>query len=219
MKTLCIIPAHNTLGKKDVTGAFRPEAERFCDAHEGSAIVTFDNRIWPLARRNEVLSALYGVSAQPPDAVAFFCHGWSTGIQAGFSRLHLAELAEAIWLLDVDHVVLYCCSTGDGPHDSKYAAAGTGDDSFADKLRDALCAQGAVDCRVAAHTTAGHTTRNPNVIFFDGMGSSVGGVGGYMPVGRKSPLWAKWRKALRTTDLRFRFPFMSVAEIHSELQA
>jgi len=49
------------------------------------------------------------------------------------------------------------------------------------------------------------------------MGSTVGGVGGYYPVAPGSKLWPKWRKELRETDMRFRFPFMLVEEIHAEL--
>jgi hypothetical protein len=51
------------------------------------------------------------------------------------------------------------------------------------------------------------------------MGSRVGGSGGFWIVEPKSELWKPWVKALKTTDLRFRFPAMTVAEIHSELIA
>jgi len=67
------------------------------------------------------------------------------------------------------------------------------------------------------HTTVAHTTKNPMVLFMDGMGVPDGGVGGYPPVSPKSINWAAWKKALQTTDLRYRMPYMSPAEIHDEL--
>jgi len=139
------------------------------------------------------------------------------------------------------HVVLWCCSTGkpgDGTAD-KEAASGApgGDNGFADKLRDELCAIGLTWCRVYAHTTDGDCTRNPNVRVFEGLGSPVGGVGGEWIVpppstGIKSALWATWRDALwaknswavgkllcggNAKDFRLWAPFMTRAERIAEL--
>lgn len=214
-KTLCFRPRHNSPGKHDVTGAFAPEADKFLGLH-GGKVHAFDNRRPMGARRREVLEILRATPFANYDAVAFFCHGWATGIQAGFTRAHVRELAEAVRGFGTD-VALYCCSTGADPQDSPKEAAGTGENSFADKLRDALCALGDVDCSVVAHSTVAHTTKNPHVLFFDGMGSPVGGTGGYYPVAPGSALWRAWRKRLRETDLRLRMPFMSVADIHAEL--
>jgi hypothetical protein len=114
-------------------------------------------------------------------------------------------------------VALYCCSTGAASSADAYAEFG-GDGGFADRLRDALCVAGGVHCTVDAHTTAGHTTMNPYVRRFEGRGSRVGGVGGFDLVSPKSgDLWRRWRRALRETSLRYRFPVMSVAEIHDWL--
>lgn len=223
-RALIFIPEHNAHGKKDVTGAFQPEAERFRDlCGEGSEIVTFDNNKGFAVRRRQVLAAM---SARTDfDTVAFFCHGWEKGIQAGFSKTTVKTLAKAI--LDVcgnnEEVIvpLFCCSTGEDPDDDPITAAGTGEDSFADRLRDALCQDGAPDCRVMGHTTVAHTTSNPMVLFMDGMGSKVGGVGGYPPVSPASKgLWTAWKRALRdrqNNTLRFRMPFMEVGGIHEEL--
>ncbi len=225
MNVLCIRPRYNTPGKKDVTGAFAPEAEKFAKCHGNGTILDFDNRKPLAARRKEVMQLIDGTTESPYrefDAVAFFCHGWSNGIQAGFTRANVATLVAAVQEtspFESVRVVLYCCSTGDDPQDSPKQAAGTGDNSFADKLRDTLCQEGDEECHVVAHDTVAHTTMNPFALFFDGMGSTSGGAGGFYPVAPGSQLWAKWRKALRTTNLRFRFPFMSVAEIHAELMA
>lgn len=221
LKVLALAPTYNVPGKKDVTGAFLPEAKAFVKlAKKGSRLVQFDNSRSLPQRRAEVLKLLKGDS-KGYDSVALFCHGWLDGVQAGFLRRHTTELAEAISAITLTEdvvVPLYCCSTGKDPQDDPLTAAGTGDDSFADKLRDALCAEGAVGCRVMAHTTVAHCTKNPMVVFMDGMGSSSGGVGGYPPVSPGSENWGRWRKALRTTDLRLRMPYMTPADIHAELE-
>lgn len=221
MRPLIFIPLHNSKGKRDVTGAFLPEAIAFKLQH-GGVVYSVDNSL-PMARRRAEVLRKIERERDFFNTVAFFCHGWQDGIQLGFNRKNVRELARALFeygaLNDNDMVVaLYCCSTGEDPQDKPLEAVGTGDNSFADKLRDALCEQGEINCRIVAHSTAGHTTQNPHVLYMDGMGSNLGGVGGYAPVGPKSKLWVKWKKALRTTDLRFRFPYMTVAEIHAELE-
>lgn len=227
---LIFVPTHNAEGKKDVTGAFLPEAKAFGELAKRASIVQFDNSKGLPMRRAQVLKAIKeryaavldakGSSGPSFSSVAFFCHGWMDGIQAGFQRRHAPELAEAIIGLCGTArltIPLFCCSTGEDPQADPLTAVGTGDDSFADKLRDAMCVGGASHCRTVGHTTVAHATKNPMVLFMDGMGSMVGGVGGYPPVSPKSPLWIKWKKALQSTDLRFRMPYMSVAEIHAEL--
>lgn len=226
-KVLVFVPTHNVEGKSDVTGAFIPEAKKFIAlAKPGSRTVQFDNSKGMPARRAQVLDALVKAKLEGFTSVAFFCHGWLDGMQAGFTRKQAPELAAAIHaavssppnVITKDVVVpLYCCSTGDDPQDDPLEAVGTGDDSFADKLRDALCAEGQVQCRTMGHTTVAHTTKNPMVLFMDGMGVPDGGVGGYPPVSPKSANWGAWKKALQGTDLRFRMPYMSPVEIHQEL--
>lgn len=224
-KMLVFVPMHNSHGKKDVTHAFLPEARRFidCVGPAESRLCHIDNRRGMKARREAVLAAIEEADEDREyyDGVAFFCHGWSRGIQLGFMNGQVQELAEAIQSIcehSMTNVPLYCCSTGDD-RDKKtsLSSPGTGDNSFADLLRDALCSQGANYCRVVAHTTVAHTTKNPYVLFFDGMGTPDGGVGGYAPVAPKTANWPRWRRALQKTDLRFRFPFMGVDEIHQEL--
>lgn len=225
-KLLIFVPTTNAAGRNDVTGAFLPSAQKLSALYPGSEIVRFDNTKQLPVRATAVLAAIDARVDGGFTSVSFLCHGWVDGIQAGFTRRTAPKLAAAIAKMastpprivrDAVIVPLYCCSTGDDPGDQPTQAAGTGDNSFADKLRDALCAAGQVNCRVVAHTTAGHTTQNPNVLFFDGMGIPDGGVGGYAPVRVGSPLWSKWKSALLTGDLRYRFPFMSAADIHAEL--
>ncbi len=225
-RVLAFVPKYNSEGKKDVTGAFMPEAQKFLKlAGQGGSIYQFDNSKSLVTRKKEILRQLDGYTddyVRMPTTVAFFCHGWADGIQAGFNRKTVGELAWAISRATENQsgtVPLYCCSTGDDAQDDPLESAGFGDNSFADTLRDALCAEGEIYCRVIAHSKPAHTTMNPKALFFEGMGVSTGGVGGYAPVGPKSPNWKKWQKALKTTDLRFRFGYMTPAEIHAELEA
>jgi hypothetical protein len=118
------------------------------------------------------------------------------------------------------HVVLYACSTGNDPDDDPDTAPGSGEDSFADVLRDDLCWAGSIWCRVVAHTTAGHTTQNPWLKFFDGKGSPYGGVGAellFPPRDHDGRLTTEWKtlQELLLSDFRFKFPFMRAAEIHN----
>lgn len=209
MSTLIFHPRFNSHGKRDVSGAFRPEAKRFC-AKTGGRIVTFDNNCRMAVRRESVLEAIQAAD-EPLDCIAFFCHGWKQGIQAGFRLKNVDELAIAVSKRCADGITvpLYACSTAKG-------GAG-GDGAFADELRDALCRVGVVNCRVDAHDRKGHTTRNPYVRRFQGMGSPVGGQGGQWIVKPESQLWTKWKRALRQSDLRLRFPHRQTAAIHEEL--
>jgi len=184
--------------------------------------VIIDNHKPARAMRKQVLAAL--AEASGPPVCAFFCHGFRTRIQLGFTRNQVDALAEALYEAYGEHVtvILYACSAGSGPGHS-------GDRGFADELRDALCRAGAVHCRVVAHVTAGRADANPFVRFFDGNGSKVGGRGGYYPIlrslitgrnrkkkKRRNPLWRPWVKALKG-DMRWTMPFMTKEQIEGEL--
>lgn len=212
MTTLIFAPLHNTGKKRDATGAFQPEAMAFERRERARGAETawsfVDNRLENMGMRYFVLHRIRQLA---PDRLAFFCHGWATGIQFGIGLEHLDELAAACSQPPI--VTLYACSTGSG--------GDGGNGKFADAMRDALCVAGSPWCRVDAHTTKGHTTRNPYVRRFDGLGSPVGGQGGQWIVappteGGNRVLWKKWVAALRT-DFRFRFPELEISEIHRYL--
>lgn len=221
---LIFMPGYNAHGKRDVTGAFRPEAQKAARLFKKASIIEFDNRQSFVTRRQRVLTMMrYEANgAGPFDVVMFFCHGWATGMQAGFNLRTVRKLAEAIRFAaprENVRVPLYCCSTGDDIDDTPEEAIGTGEHSFADRLRDSLCELGAVHCSVMGHTTAGHTTKNPHALRFGGAGSRFGGIGGFRLVTPGSRLWPKWRRALQNDDFRYRFPHMSAACVHEELNA
>jgi hypothetical protein len=215
MTVLAFAPMHNTKVRKDATGAFQPEAQAFCKMH-GGRLVLVDNQKTAAEMRSAVIRE---VTLEPQQVtwerlvVAFFCHGSRNGIQFGFTRASVDPLATSIAAKSSEVVVpLYACLAA-GPATD---AAG-GDGGFADTLRDALCAAGSTWCRVDAHATAGHTTWNPYVRRFEGVGTKTGGCGGQYIVAPGSKLWPKWRKALRETNLRLRFPTLTIEDIHQQL--
>lgn len=215
-------PAYNAGGRRDATGAFQPEADAFLKYHGRTGnLFLIDNRKPREGMRKQVLAVLrqFGASEGIP-TVAFFCHGQGRRIQLGWDVGNVDQLARTIarmpsCVLRV-RVVLYTCNAAMASPSERYEPVG-GDGGFADALRDALCRAGCLEAQVDGHTTVGHTTRNPYVRRFEGRGSPVGGVGGYMLVAPGTALWPRWRTALRETSLRYEFPFLSVGEIHKKL--
>lgn len=204
---------------KDATHAFIPEAKAFLRHHKQpeSDLVMVDNSKSPAEMKRAVYAALDREPRKKIHGVAFFCHGLKDRIQFGIRQSDIPEFAEKM----VKHadpalrVTFYACDAGrdnDGQRDDDLEQFG-GDNGFADRVRDELCRHGNVRCVVDAHTTAAHTTMNPHVRRFEGMGSPVGGIGGYYIVPRGAKVWGKWVKALKT-DLRFAFPYLTTAEIH-----
>lgn len=202
---------------RDATKVFQPEAQAWAKIYAGE-VDYFDNLKPPAVRKKQVLDILAKYSAL--SHVAFFCHGWNTGFQAGFSNADVKQLAKALvdaTPLDANlRVSLFCCSTGG----SKARKSVGGDDGFADLLRDRLCEAGQVHCRVMGHTIAAHATINPYARFFDGTGVPVGAAGGYWIVAPESALWAKWKARLKR-DQHFRLTLSdrSLNDIHETLAA
>ena len=214
---VALATAYDSKGKRDATRAFLPEAKAFTGywADEGypTHLARIDTRARMHVRRRQVAEAL-GLLSGGIKHVAIFAHGWRTGIQLGFHLRHVGALARLIDVHAVDEapvVSVYCCSTAQG--------GPGGDGGFADELRDAMCSHGLVQCRVDAHTTRGHTTRNPHLRRFEGEGSTHGGQGGRFIVRPRGKLWGAWKRALRDREdpLRYAFGRMDVAEIHDWL--
>lgn len=221
-RVLAFRGTHDRPGRRDVSKAFDPACDNFIDVvgDAEATICVFNNRAHFAERRREVLYWLNDAEndvAFPYDTIGFFTHGWKNGVEFGFTRKTAGQLAAGIWAASGKNprvvVPLYLCSTG--------AGANHGAISMADSLRDELCKLGAVHCRVMAHRKLGHTSKNPHAIFMDGMGSPVGGVGGYPVVGARTQLWRRWVRECRSAEstLRFRFPFMTLGAIHRELLA
>lgn len=216
-------PTTNTGTKKDATGAFIPEGRKFMKFHdqpEGNLVMIDNTRSKPKMR--EAVFDTLQRSVEGLTGVAFFCHGLKDRIQFGIGKSDLPELSRLLAKKSRDLtlvVTLYCCDTGrDEDRDtSDDLAEHGGDNGFADNLRDALCNVGITRCVVDAHTTAAHTTMNPDVRRFEGMGSLSGGAGGYYIVPRGSSMRKAWIRELKT-DFRFLFPYFTTAEILDRLR-
>lgn len=219
VKAFVITGDRNSGTKKDFTGAFDPEARKFMAMHNipAECRLKVDLSKPEAVRKKQVLDFVADLKEKgyTTNHFAFFCHGFTNRIELGFRIVTLKDLVNALISVrnpdEYSGVILYCCSTGGGPGKD-------GDNGFADKLRDAMCAAGETDCVIEAHVTAGHTVTNPNKRRYMGMGSPVGGTGGTYIVAPGSSLWRKWRNALRT-DFRFQFHWMTIAQIHSYLMS
>lgn len=218
MRALIILPDRNQ-HLQDWAGAFKPESESFRKMHA----IPPDDVVWidlskpKAARRAQVFAAIAArQKAGPLEVVAFFCHGLRGSLpQFDLGIAHAPELAGLIASTKAPavRVALYACSTGG---DTSAGGPG-GDGGFADALRDSLERAGATQCRVDAHTTAGHATMNPNVRRFEAKGDGMGDVGGRWIVPPGSIQWKAWVAHLRAGTLRFRFPLMTDEEIRTEL--
>jgi hypothetical protein len=222
-RMLCFVPDANTPGKVDVDGAFLPEARAFA-RYQGVVLPDTVIRRFPAAallqKRRAVCVQAFDTAYEPLELVAFFCHGWRDGLQAGFGKAQVLVLARLLALhAKVDaHVLLYACQTGrDGDAleaDDREPGPG-GDGGFADELRDTCEALGR-RVTVMGHTTAGHCTWNPYARYF---APGCAGKGGHWYVEPESKLWPRWVRALRDprSTLKFRFWGMTPGQIAEEL--
>lgn len=230
MVKLAIAPLHNSAGKHDATGAFQPEARAFCALHRAPAPFLFDQS-GPLAPRFRQVQRWLALQQRGSvEALAVFSHGFKSGLQIGVSvDGNIAAFAHALSVACVRApvIALYCCDAArddddDSDDDKLPGPGGTG--GFADKLRSELDKRG-LQATIYAHASTGHTTWNPFVRRFDS-GEIAGGHWVIEPPGKRGgehepperiELWRAWCRALKTTDLRFRFPFMDGFAIDREL--
>jgi hypothetical protein len=218
---LAFVPDKDTPGKADVSGAFYPEALKFVRHHGGiSADVRRFPSTGPLEQRRAAIAKVLRENGPTLTALAFFCHGFRHGIQAGYTKSTVLSLASfvATRCTTQSHVILYACDTGrDSDEDTQddRAPGPGGEGGFADALRDA-CEALNRQTTIVAHTTRGHATTNPHARFFK---PGTGGVGGEWFIEPGSRWWPKWRTELYApfSTLRFRFPFMTPEAIQHEL--
>lgn len=182
-------------GDKPDAREFRREGRLFADMH-GLTFAVLDMTGPMFKRRRRVLDALHN-AGDGLEVVAFFCHGWKRGMQAGYSTATVHELARAFTMCCLPDVVvpLYCCSTAQGGI--------AGDGGFADMLRDEACRQGVTGIEVFGHTTPGHCARNPHVRRFAGPTPAAGGRWLVEP---GTPAWHNW-VALLHGPTRMNLPF------------
>lgn len=202
MRSLIIVTGYNRSGINprtgrpwvDATGAFLPEAQAFRRLHGEAELVDGHNihragwleYVAPLTpARRRGLAETYIRTTPGLDVIAVFGHGTSSNLlvtgHGGTGQV--LELASAIHASGARTVVLYACST---------AAGRVG---FADELAYAL-----PGVNVWGHTSAGHTSWNPNT-------ELAGGPRAGDPIARPGdPLWRRWRDRM-ATDQAFRLSF------------
>lgn len=209
MKALVIAPEFDTPGRKDASGAFRPEARAFIKTNALEAkVCLFESNRALFDRRGRPQRALQ--ESSDLGCVAFFCHGWKGGIQAGWSSaqaVHLADLIRAAGLVDVT-VCLYCCDTAQDSDprtdDREYGPGGQG--GFADLIAERLISTGWRG-RLFGHATPGHTTMNPWVRVWSGPQNGLARRG-FWVVDPTSAGWSAWRAALQGPGTqRLTYPF------------
>jgi hypothetical protein len=214
--SIAICPTHNHRGRKDVTGAFLPEARAFADLH-GAELRQFDNRAAKWRRRREV-EAILDAAPLKLTHVAIFCHGYRRGLQTGHTTFSVNRLAAAIArnATASASVTLYACDTardGDKQRNDDTKPGPGGEGGFADKLRDGLLAHGMRGGHIDAHPVTAHATKAPYVRRFY-IDPEAQDLGGDWLVAPGSTLWQAWRRKLRQ-DRRFRlsFPLMSTEAV------
>jgi len=184
-KILILLPDRDSPPKKDFTHVFLPEANALKRVYEsGGATVaverievpvvdprslTIDSADKQRGYEQAARSSIAAIQRGRWDRIIMLCHGWDAGIQLGFrirkqrgrDKENLASLIASLRTIAQPRTIaLFACSAGDEPASSA-SSPGTGDNSFADYLRDNV-----PGCSVLAHWTVGHATRNPDLIFF-----------------------------------------------------
>lgn len=219
MKSACIVPAWNTHGKRDATGAFQPEGSRWTALHGGSYYL-FDNRLTRGARREQVEGML--AKENDLDWVAIFCHGYPRGMQTGHALRQAGRLAEAIAMAckPTAIVTLFACNTArDADRDNKddLVPGPGGEGGFADRLRDELVEKGMHGGWIDAHTVVGHTTKAPWVRRFY-ISEADKYDGGEYIVRPKGENWQEWVLWLRSShEFRLSFSLCLASDINAVL--
>lgn len=214
MNKLVFYSSRNVHGRPDATGAFIPEAKKFAKFHgvpaENLIGIDCTKRNKPGNRRAMVIKELR--QRQDVELLAFFGHGWPSGIQFGFKKSHISLLVEHVMAADSLKIGLYACLAAENQvRDRDHVNVGPGTDGgFADMLRDKMVQNGIAVGWVDAHKTAGHTSWNPYVVRFlceDVDDPEFGAKGGGWLVEPRSAYWKKWVRALRRNigDIRYRF--------------
>ncbi len=188
----------NRPGKKDWSGAFRPEAKKFAER-----VIRTDLSHGVVERLTLIGTA---IREQRALEVGFFCHGMPAKIELGYTISNVSLLAAALAAVGCSRVALHACLTGKDP---------TG--GFAAKLRDAMVTAGLTDARVLGSTTAGHTSRNPHRRLFRG---PVGTPGEWFVEPGRAPLWKRWRARMGADadTLRWQLLEREPEDIRAELE-
>ena len=198
-KRIAFYAADNRV-KKDSSAVFAPGAKHFARLHEGTSLVGVNNGSLDFAGRRRVVTNVL-LQHEGLDCVAFFCHGYKTGLQlwSNKSEERAAELGRLLRerMTADGSVAFYACSTGD---DLVH-----GDDPV-DGFAVTVSAHLYPTQRVLGHYGPGHAVVRPYIREFRaGRGQWI--------IPPSAGRWREWVAALRSTDLPYRLPFMNYAEV------
>ena len=220
---LAFYPSRNSRGKHD-GDYFAALAEHWVRINGGGAVCVDLGQ----TREQRARQVVAAVERDAPEVVAFFCHGLRSCLpQMGIASVSVPSL-DLVRNVDVfagalaagsthPRVALFACSCGDDLIPGVGGAPG-GDGGFADQLRDSLVKHGACGAQVDAHDRAGDSVHNPYVRRFSGPEDKAH-VGGFWLVDRADPVrWARWEAYLHRGGWA-KFPLLSQAELHSELES
>jgi hypothetical protein len=221
---LLFVSSVDTKGRKDASGAFVPEARGFAKENgipESNIVMVDCVKKKASVRADVVRMELLRRKGAGLRAIAFFGHGWPSGIQFGYNLKNcdsLASLISGCSLADVKIGLFACLAAENSVRDVERKKIGPATDGgFADRLRDSLVRNGIEKGWVDAHKTAGHTTWNPYVVRFlceDVVDPEYGAVGGGWIVEPGSKYWKEWVAALRNNFDGLRWGYLFEEELH-----
>lgn len=208
-RVLVLLPDRDSPPKRDWAGAFRPAAialqqhlrPGFVDVVQVPVPTVDPVRLTITGKDKQVgYEAAARATCQAIERggytrIVLLCHGWSTGLQLGIrsakqrggDEAHLERFFDALRPLKARSITLFACSAGDAPGSSKGAHL-DGVGSLAEMIAAATVTP------VLAHWTAGHATRNPDLIFFQP--SVITGVDGEVVAPRGTPEYRRARALL-----------------------
>lgn len=173
MKSIIVFESANRSGKRDgdeFSAQARKCADIWCD--DGPVEMVDLGKLSKADKRAKVLQTLR--TSSDIGRIGFFCHGFPTGISAGFNIVHVPQLVRGIdgcvqKSRRID-VYLFACLTGRG----NFPGGASNSINTADRSEQVCTPREGFAMHLCymlyrrmmlpgllAHTTAGHTARNP----------------------------------------------------------
>jgi hypothetical protein len=212
VKHIVLYSAQNSHGKRDgdeFTREARAYAQFHADRGDRCASIAIPLHLPALRRPAAVEKALLEARAElgePVDVLALFSHGTERWIQTGHALARLPNLAAALAAILSPSPVLWfaaCRTAGDNPRPARAGELLHG--GILQQLVMRLDELG-ISATAWGHTTAGHTSRNPNLALVTGDETIRATNAERFMLQRE--LWKD------DSDLRFRIPLASsIAEL------
>lgn len=204
MRHVILYSAENSKGKRDgdeFTREARAYAHFYADRGDRCASIAIPIHLPALRRPAAVERALLEARAElgePVDVLALFSHGTERWIQTGHALAKLPGLASTLAAILAPSPVLWfaaCRTAGDNPRPARADELPSG--GILQQLVTRLDELG-VKATAWGHTTAGHTSRNPNLALVTPAGTVRASSAERFVLQRE--LWKD------DNDLRFRIP-------------